>query len=109
VGPTIVVLAGLAYLTGCSSRGAVSPTPADTAYLSEVHDDQPQIGTYRTDVELVRLGHAACDDFAAGANYPQVADRLATEQVSHSLPSASLGTVIMAAADNYCPQFKNRV
>lgn len=102
-------LAAVAFLAGACGSGAARSTPADQAYLAEVHDSAPDINAARTDAQLVRLGHVVCDDFRARASYEEVADRLSTEAGSDSLPAADLGAVITAAADNYCPQYRDLV
>lgn len=94
---------------GCGSGSSAATRAADSAYLSEVHDSAPEIGSYRSDTQLVRLGHAACDGFASGASYVELADRLALVEGSKRLPSQDLGAVITAAADNYCPKYRSRV
>lgn len=95
------------WAAGCGSGGQSSA--ADLAFLSEVHGAAADIGQYRSDSQLVRLGHAVCDDFAAGASYQEVADRLTIEAGSGTLPSADLGAVITAAADQYCPRYRGDV
>jgi len=92
---------------GCSS--GVPNGAADKAFLGTVHVEAPDIGTYRSDVALVRLGHAACDGFRSGASYEELADRMSLEEGRHPLPSQDLGVVISAAAASYCPQFVSRV
>jgi hypothetical protein len=102
------VVAVAALAAGCSG-GAARASPADQAYLAEIHDSVADINTVRSDTQLVRLGHVVCDDFRAKASYEQVADRLSIEAGSDSLPSADLGVVITSAADNYCPQYRDLV
>lgn len=100
----------LASAPACSSSSSSSPSsPSDQAYLGEVLSAVPGVGALRSDTQLVRLGHAACDGFAAGASFQQLADRLSVEEGSKSLPSEDLGAVITAAADNFCPQYRGRV
>lgn len=98
-----VTLAGLA---ACGSGGE---SATDQSYLSEVHGAAADVGQYRSDAELIHLGHAVCDDFSAGASYEGVADRLAAEPGASDLPSSDLGAVITAAADNYCPKYRSDV
>ncbi len=100
--------AGILLLSGCGS-GSPASTAQDNAYLAELHDAAPDIAALRSDTQLVRLGHAACDGFAAGASYAQLADRMALLEGSHPLPSQDLGAVITSAADNYCPKYRGRV
>lgn len=92
---------------GCSSGSPDSP--ADKAFLGAVHVEAPQIGSYRSDVALARLGHAACDAFRSGASYQELADRMMLLQGKNPLPSEDLGVVISSAVDSYCPQYRSRV
>lgn len=103
-GLVVVVWLGAA----CNSSPGTS-SPADQAYLSEVHGSAPDINATRSDTQLVRLGHAVCDDFRAKASYQEVADRLSIMAGSDRLSSQDLGAVITAAADNYCPQYRSLV
>lgn len=98
---------GAVLATGCSS--GVPNSAADRSFLGEVHVGAPEINTYRSDVALVRLGHAACDAFRSGASYEGLADRMALLEGSNPLPSQDLGVVISSAVDSYCPQFRSRV
>jgi hypothetical protein len=74
-----------------------------------VHLADPNVTTYRSDVQLTRLGHAACDGFKSGASFQQLADRLVLLEGSNPLPPADLGAVIDAAVSSYCPEFHDRV
>jgi hypothetical protein len=49
---------------GCGSGSATS-SAADQAFLGSLHLSDPQINSYRTDVQLTRLGHAVCDGFSS--------------------------------------------
>ena len=93
---------------GCRAGSSAPSSTADSSFLSEVHDSAPDIASVRSDTQLVRLGHAACDGFGAGASYVELADRLALQEGSHALPSQDLGAVITAAVDNYCPKYRSR-
>ena len=95
--------------TGCGSGASASASAADASFLASVHDNAPDIASYRSDVSLVRLGHAACDGFRAGVSYQQLADRLALLQGRHAVPTADLGAVITAAVASYCPQYQSLV
>ncbi len=94
---------------GCGTT-RLSPQAAaqQQSFLDAVHVAAPDVGSYRTDVELSRLGRAVCDDLRSGASYSTVADRLGTTAGSSRLPSADLGAVITSAASVYCPQYANR-
>ena len=73
-----------------------------------MHVADPEINSYRTDVQLTRLAHAVCDGFSSGASYEQLADRLATEEGANPLPSQDLGDVIDSAVNALCPQYRSR-
>lgn len=109
-GARVLVAGSIAVFVaaGCHS-GSGTASPADEGYLSEIHGADPNINSVRSDTQLVRLGHAVCDDFRAKASYQEVADRLSITTGSNRLPSADLGAVITAAADNYCPQYRSLV
>jgi hypothetical protein len=106
----LLAAAGVAALSaaGCHSHTATNSV-ADQQFLSAVHDAAPNIGTYRNDTELIRIGHAACDGFSSHASYEQLADRLALQEGSNPLPSEDLGTVITSAVQAFCPQFDGQV
>ncbi len=94
-------------LTGCGGRSSPAANPANQVFLSQVHVAAPDINSYRSDVQLERLGHAACDGFHSGASYQELADRLPLLEGSHPLPSSDLGAVIDAAVGAYCPQYRS--
>ena len=94
---------------GCGSAGPKADPATDQAFLSEVLNAVPNINSVRSNNQLIGLGHAVCDDFRAKASYQEVADRLSIEAGSNTLPPEDLGAVITAAADNYCPQYRNLV
>lgn len=101
---------GLALsLASCGSGNSQASTQANQDFLSSVHVAAPDVGAYRTDVQLARLGHAACDGFRSGASFQQLADRLVLLEGNNPLPSADLGAVINSAVTAFCPQFHSRV
>ena len=105
-----VVACGLILTLGaCGSANKQASDQADQDFLSSVHDAAPDVGAYRTDVQLARLGHAACDGFRSGASFQQLADRLVLLEGSNPLPPADLGAVIDSAVTAFCPQFHSRV
>ncbi len=107
-GVLVAVLAALA-LAGCGQGNAAATDAANRDFLSEVHAAAPDIGSYRNDVQLERIGHAACDGFHSGASYEELADRLPLLEGSNLLPSADLGAVINAAVDVYCAQYRSMI
>jgi hypothetical protein len=96
-------------LAGCGGRSSPSADAANQVFLSQVHVTAPDINSYRNDVQLERLGHAACDGFHSGASYEELADRLPLLEGSNPLPSADLGAVINGAVDAYCPQYHSMI
>jgi hypothetical protein len=104
----VATVAASASLAGACGSGSSTNSAADQAFLQTLHLTDPQINTYRTDVQLTRLGHAVCDDFSSGASYQEVADRLSTLQGSSALPSPDLGSVIDSAVEAMCPQYRDR-
>jgi Protein of unknown function (DUF732) len=105
----LISAAVVVVAVGACGAGSGATSQVDSEFLSTVHAGAPDIGTYRSDTALVRLAHAACDGFRAHASYEQLADRLALQEGSHPLPSEDLGTVITAAVEAYCPQFRSEV
>jgi hypothetical protein len=105
---TVALLVALA-LGSCGSGKSQASAQANQDFLSAVHVAAPDVGAYRTDVQLTRLGHAVCDGFRSGASYQQLADRLVLLEGKNPLPSADLGAVIDSAVSAFCPQFHSRV
>jgi hypothetical protein len=106
---TAVMIGLVAILSGCGGGGTATSGLADQQFLAAVHAAAPDVGTYRSDVQLVRLGHAACDGFRSGASFEQLADRLVLLEGPNPLPSVDLGAVIDAAVGSYCQQFRDRI
>jgi hypothetical protein len=96
-------------LGACGAKGGSAAALKDQLFLSNVHVAAPDIGSYRSNVQLTRLGQSVCDDFNSGASYEELADRLALSEGRKPLPSEDLGAVIDAAVQAYCPQFTNQV
>jgi hypothetical protein len=105
----VVAASAVLALAGCSRANPTATDTANRAFLSEVQVAAPNIGSYRSDVQLERLGHAACDGFRSGASYEELADRLPLLEGSNPLPSADLGAVINAAVDAYCIQYRSLI
>jgi hypothetical protein len=105
----VAVVSGSVGLTSCRGSSTAASGQADQAFLAAVHLADPNVGAYRSDVQLTRLGHAACDGFRSGASFQQLADRLVLLEGRKPLPSTDLGAVIDAAVASYCPQFHSRV
>ena len=105
----MVAAGAAAGLASCGSGSSAESDQANQTFLSAVHLADPNVTAYRTDVQLIRLGHAACDGFKSGVSFQQLADRLVLLEGSNPLPSADLGAVIDAAVSAYCPEFHDRV
>lgn len=105
VGGACAVVVGIG-VAGCGSS-PLSPQALarQQAFLNDIHQMAPDVGTYRSDIELTRLSKAVCDDLKSGAGYQTVADRLGTTAGSSRLPSSDLGVVITSAATDVCPQY----
>lgn len=107
--PLALASALASTLSGClGSSSSHTLSQADQGFLSQVENAQPSITNIRSATQLVRLGHAVCSDFAAGASYQETADRLSLDTGAGSLPSQDLGTVIQAASQFYCPQYQSK-
>ena len=94
-------------LAGCG--GASANSPADQSFVAAVHLGAPDITSFRTDQQLIRIGHAACDAFRAGASYQEIADRMGQLEGRNPLPSQDLGVVVTSAVNAYCPQYRSQV
>ena len=98
-----------ALVAACGGGNSAAASADNQTFLSQVHVAAPDINTYRTDVQLTRIGHAVCDGFRSGASYQELADRLPLLEGSNPLPSADLGALIDAAVDAYCPQYRGQI
>jgi hypothetical protein len=94
------VLAGCgAVAAGCG--GSSTPNADTQAFVNEVHQQAPDIGTYRSDQRLIALGQAVCNDLAAGVSVSQISSLLATPD----LPTPDLGAVMSVASQTLCPKY----
>lgn len=93
-----MVVAGFAAGCGGSSSGGSLDTQT---FIDEVHQQEPDIGNYRSDARLVALGRAVCNDLAAGVSTAEIADRLSTP----GLPTPDLGAVMTTASQVLCPKY----
>lgn len=95
-------------LSSCGGA-SVANSAADQSFVAAVHLSAPDIGSFRSDTQLIRVGHAACDAFRAGAGYQEIADRMGLLEGRNPLPSQDLGAVVTSAVNAYCPQFRAKV
>jgi hypothetical protein len=96
------------FASACNGA-ASGNSAADQAFAAAVHVGAPDIGSFRSNTQLIRLGHAACDAFRGGASYQQIADRMSLLEGRNPLPSPDLGVVVTSAVDAYCPQYRSKV
>jgi hypothetical protein len=96
-------------LVGCGSGPSASTNRQDQQFVDSVVSAAPDVGRYRSDTQLIRLGQAACEGFASGVSYEQLADRLALSEGANPLPSEDLGAVITSAVQSFCPKYENLV
>jgi hypothetical protein len=103
-----VLVATAVGLAACGSSGpSAAQKAAQQAYLGQILDAVPSLNQLRTTGQLVNLGDAVCSGFAAGENYPTLADRIALND--GDLSTSDLGTIITAAAQNLCPKYSAQV
>jgi hypothetical protein len=99
-----------AGMGGCALRGgAAVSSGAEQQFVTQVHSQAPDIASYRTDIQLLRLGQTVCSDLEANASVAEVADRIPLVEGSNPLPPAELGAVIAAAVSSLCPQFHGKL
>jgi Protein of unknown function (DUF732) len=96
-------------LVGCGSGESAATKRQDQTFVNQVVSATPDATHYRSNTQLIRLGLAACDDFATGSSYEEIADRLALSEGSNPLPTEDLGAVITSAVDTFCPKYSSLV
>ncbi|MCL2394347.1 MAG: DUF732 domain-containing protein [Acidimicrobiaceae bacterium] len=97
------------FLVGCGAGQSEAAKQRDQQFVQSVESAAPDVGHYRNDTQLIRLGKAVCTGFATGVSYQQLADRLILSEGSNPLPSEDLGAVISSAVNTYCPKYDGRV
>ncbi len=80
----------------------------DQHFSDGVHETAPDIGRFRSDGQLVKLGHVTCDGFRANANIEQIAGLLERTGGS-TLPPEDLGAVMSSAVKYLCPAYSGRL
>jgi hypothetical protein len=97
------------YVGGCgSAHQSAARQAADQHFVDGVHESATDIGRYRSNSQLVKLGHATCDGFRANANNEQVAGLLERTGGS-TLPPEDLGAVMSKAVQYLCPAYAGRL
>jgi hypothetical protein len=106
----VLVGAGVGLLlAGCGAGESAATKQQDEQFVNSVVASAPDVSHYRNNTQLIRLGRAACVDFASGVTYEELADRLALSEGPNPLPVEDLGTVITSAVDTFCPKYEDLV
>ena len=104
----ITAAALLVTVTACSHTSAPATRAADQHFVDGVHESATDIGRYRSDSQLLKLGHATCDGFRADANLQQIASLLESG-AGPSLPPEDVGAVMSTAVTGLCPSYAGRI
>lgn len=94
-------------LAACSAQPSAARRAMDQHFVDGVHESATDIGQYRTDSQLVKLGHATCDGFRAHANIEQIAGLL--ERTASKVPAGDIGAIISTAVNVLCPAYAGRL
>ena len=94
-------------VASCSKVGG-SAGPADQQFVAGVHASAVDIGEFRSDGQLIKLGHVTCDAFRAHANLQQIASLLEGGS-ARSLPAGDVGAVMASAVTVLCPAYAGRI
>jgi hypothetical protein len=109
LGIAAAALSLLLLVGGCgSAHRSAARQAADQHFVDGVHESATEIGRYRSNAQLVKLGHATCDGFRANANNEQVAGLLERTGGS-TLPPEDLGAVMSKAVQYLCPSYAGRL
>jgi Protein of unknown function (DUF732) len=104
----VVVLTLTALVVGCSSgHQSAAARAVDQRFVDGVHESATDISKYRTDSQVTKMGHAACDGFRANANIEQIAGLL--ERTAPNLPAGDIGAIISTAVNVLCPAYEGRL
>jgi hypothetical protein len=104
----VPALALAAFAAGCSSgHQSAGPRAVDQRFVDGVHESATDVSKYRTDGQVVKMGHVACDGFRANANIEQIAGLL--ERTDANLPAHDIGAIISTAVGVLCPAYEGRL
>jgi hypothetical protein len=96
-------------VAACSaSHPSAARRAAEQRFIDGVHLNATDIGQFRTDSQLVKLGNAVCDGFQANASIQQIAD-LMERTGARNLPPQDLGAIISTAVKDLCPAYSGRL
>ncbi|HTX97318.1 MAG TPA: DUF732 domain-containing protein [Mycobacterium sp.] len=101
-GPIAVVLVGIGLFAAAPAANA---DPADDNYLRALHQ-RGLSWPNGSDQMMINVGHAVCQDWAAGDTMAQTVDDV---QKSLGLSTNGAGSVIGAATAAYCPEFRSKI
>jgi len=96
---TIPMMAGAALF---SSAAIATATPADDAYLAQLH----AVGLTwppKTDEAIIAVGHLVCYDLSWGWQPQQIADDIHATLTPKGISLFDDGSIVNAAHSNYCP------
>lgn len=97
---------------GACSASSGSGGSADSQYLAAINSSSSDFAGI-PDADLIELGHAACDDFAAGDSLNQVASDYngAINKIgpNSGITIADGGILAGAGVNAYCPQYDNQI
>ena len=96
---TIPMTAGAALF---SSAAIATATPADDAYLAQLHS----VGLTwppKTDEALIAVGHLVCYDLSWGWQPQQIADDIHATMAPKVMSLLDVGSIVNAAHSTYCP------
>ena len=99
------------FFGACGGGGGAKASQKDQLFLSDVHISAPDIASFRTNVQLTRLGQSVCDDFGSGASYESWPTGWPFLRGASLCPRRILRApcVIDAAVQAYCPQFNSQI
>jgi Protein of unknown function (DUF732) len=95
-------------VAGCSGgHQSAAARAMDQRFVDGVHNSATDISGYRTDSQVVKMGHVVCDGFRANANIEQIAGLL--ERTAANLPAGDIGAIISNAVNVLCPAYAGRL
>jgi predicted metal-dependent HD superfamily phosphohydrolase len=98
----VVVLSLVTWAAACGGgQQSAAARATDQRFVDGVHESATDISSYRTDSQLIKMGHVTCDGFRANANIEQIASLL--ERNAASIPPGDIGAVISTAVHVLCP------
>jgi hypothetical protein len=104
VGALTVVL----WVAGCSGgHQRAAALAVGQRFVDGVHNSATDISEYRTDSQVIKMGHVVCDGFRANANIEQIAGLL--ERTAADLPAGDIGAIISTAVKVLCPAYAGRL